>query len=278
VAVVVLADPHFTVAHGDLFDFKGRDKTTYNLLSHQSLSLNAFFEHVDYREAGQKHRLVHGSYMRAVYLTYAAPTSGNRVRVEYAAKAGKYVKHSVVDTAGATVTAEARERLATGWKLSAEGGCSLAFDGQILVITTPEWTVSVANRVKPGIVGASSCATGKCFLEVSITPSFDADNATVAPHGLIGQSYDADSYGVIGNTDSYLTRANETATEAMGEGAIEGVAADYEMADKYGTEFKYSRFGKTSASPRDATALTGLKVPRSNVQSAKMVEMKHPVS
>lgn len=69
--------------------------------------------------------------------------------------------------------------------------------------------------MKPGIVGASSCATGKCFLEVSLTPHFDADNAAVAPHGLIGQSYDADNYGIIGNTDSYLTRGSETSTEAM---------------------------------------------------------------
>ena len=64
-------------------------------------------------------------------------------------------------------------------------------------------------------MGATSCATGKCFLEVSITPRFDADHAAVAPHGLIGQSYDGDSYGIIGNTDSYLTRGNETSTEAM---------------------------------------------------------------
>ena len=60
-----------------------------------------------------------------------------------------------------------------------------------------------------------------------------------------------------------------------GEGAIEGVAADYEMPDKYATAFKFSRFGKSTAPPRDATQLTGKKVPRSNVQSAKMVESKH---
>ena len=66
--------------------------------------------------------------------------------------------------------------------------------------------------------------------------------------------------------------------ELRGEGAIEGDASDYEVADKYATAFKYSRFGKTSAAPRDATSLTGLKVRRINVRSAMMVEMKHPAA
>lgn len=87
--------------------------------------------------------------MRAVYLRFAEP-SGHHVCVEYTAKAGKYIKHSVVDAAGLTVTEETRKRLAAGWKLAAEGGCSLAFDGQRLAITTPEWTVSVSNRARAG--------------------------------------------------------------------------------------------------------------------------------
>ena len=49
--------------------------------------------------------------------------------------------------------------------------------------------------------------------------------------------------------------------QAMGEGAIEGAAADYaiDAADPFSTEFKYSRFHATHASPRDVSALTGLR-------------------
>ena len=50
----VQADPHFKGGHGDTFDFKGRHQTTYNLLSHQALSVNAYFENVDYTEGGKK--------------------------------------------------------------------------------------------------------------------------------------------------------------------------------------------------------------------------------
>ena len=50
-------------------------------------------------------------------------------------------------------------------------------------------------------------------------------------------------------------------TKAMGEGAIEGVAADYEInaVDPYSPTFKYSRFGATKAAPRDTSKLTGVR-------------------
>lgn len=50
----------------------------------------------------------------------------------------------------------------------------------------------------------------------------------------------------------------------MGEGAIEGSAADYMMANKFATEFKYSRYGATTAGPRDVASLSGAKVKRVN--------------
>ena len=46
----------------------------------------------------------------------------------------------------------------------------------------------------------------------------------------------------------------------MGEGAIEGAAAQYEMADAFATNFDFSRFRKTSALPRNVSGLTGIKV------------------
>ena len=45
----------------------------------------------------------------------------------------------------------------------------------------------------------------------------------------------------------------------MGEGAIEGVLADYEINrdTPFSTAFKYSRFGLTMAVPRNISALSG---------------------
>jgi len=107
-------------------------------------------------------------------------------------------------------------------------------------------------------VGATKCADGRCTLNVAVSPRFDTANTRVAPHGLMGQSYDGDSVAVIGAVDKY--KGDEVSTSAMGEGAIEGVAKDYEMADKFGTRFAFSRFGKASAAPRNVSALSGMKV------------------
>ena len=54
----------------------------------------------------------------------------------------------------------------------------------------------------------------------------------------------------------------------MGEGAIEGDAADYVMASKFATDFKFSRFGLTEAKPRDVSKLTGKKMARSGDATA----------
>ena len=60
-----------------------------------------------------------------------------------------------------------------------------------------------------------------------MSPRVDVAKLKVAPHGLIGQTYDGDGLGVIGKTDDYKTRDNVVTTSAMGEGAIEGDASDY---------------------------------------------------
>ena len=80
----------------------------------------------------------------------------------------------------------------------------------------------------------------------------------VAPHGLIGQTFDGDGVAVDGVLDDYSS--DVVYTKAMGEGAIEGVAADYVIrrSEPFGTAFKYSRFGATLASPRQSATLTGV--------------------
>ena len=65
-------------------------------------------------------------------------------------------------------------------------------------------------------------------------------------------------FSVIGATDQY--KGIEFTTSAMGEGAIEGTSKDYEMADKFSTDFKFSRWGLEMAKPRNVSTLTGVKV------------------
>lgn len=233
-------DPHVKTPSGDEFDFKGEDGATYNLLSHRNVSINALFEHVDfYTPLG---KLVHGSYMREFYLTVRTNTS-DELHVEFAAK-----KAAMAAVSG---------RMIFNGQHIIQDNVEVLLKDRMLEVKTPEWIVRAHSKVNPKVVNATSCADGRCYLSVSISPLFDVDHTPVAPHGLLGQSYDGDGLGVIGAKDNY--NQNEVTTSAMGEGAIEGLAADYKMSYKFATSFAFSRYDKLVAAPRDAATLTGVK-------------------
>lgn len=252
--VSAAGDPHFKSGHGDRFDFKGKDKTIYSLLSTEKLGINAFFEHVDYRElGGPNKRFVQGSYMTAAYAKMRTST-GHDLTVEFDATRAVWIQ---IGIDGAKPTA-----YKAPFSMSLDD-VRISLANRTTLISIPEWAVNFTSRFKYGIARGTSCSDGKCFVDVKIRPRADMDHAKVAPHGLIGQSFDGDDIFVIGKEDEY--KGKNVTTAAMGEGAIEGVAADYEVASKFATDFKYSRWGMRSAAPRDVAALTGRKFPRHSV-------------
>ena len=101
------------------------------------------------------------------------------------------------------------------------------------------------------------------------------DLDSVAPHGLLGQTFDRDKLEVNGARDDYSRlddgrrtadrkqRGGDVTTKAKAEGAIEGVAADYKMASEFSTNFRFSRFDLIAAPVRNVSALGG-KVGRSH--------------
>ena len=238
-------------ADKDKFDFKGKNNTIYNLVTASRVALNALFQHKKYHDVGPKHRLVHGSYMTAGFATIK--TNADRLlHIGYDATHAVFLNVAVNGTEPTAYKAPFSMTI---------DDVSVALAERVATITTPEWGLFLSSKFKAGIVAAgNTCADGKCFLEAKVLPRADVAKLKVAPHGLIGQTYDGDGVGVIGKMDDYKTRDNVVTTSAMGEGAIEGQASDYEMASKYATEFKFSRFGLTEAKPRDATKLTGHRV------------------
>ena len=103
-------------------------------------------------------------------------------------------------------------------------------------------------RPRPSAFPNAVLSRGKALLDVQLNPLYDADHDAVAPHGLIGQSWDGDGVGFDGAQDGYTT--TEVTTKAMAEGAIEGTAADYEVEDTSATTFKYSCFDAVAATAR----------------------------
>jgi hypothetical protein len=120
------------------------------------------------------------------------------------------------------------------------------------------WKVEAQNRALP----YKRSNGNKRRLDVTMYPVGDVDHEPVAPHGLLGQTYDRDDKMVIGALDDYNIPGKVIVTRAMGEGAIEGVAKDYEVDGPFNTAFKFSRFRATTpVAPRNVSSLSGLIVP-----------------
>ena len=152
--------------------------------------MNALFQHADYISPGARRKLVHGSYMRAAYFTIITNAS-RALHAEYAASRPLSARVSVDGEQAPDMALGGRSQITVD-------DVGLSLEGRTLRVRTPKWFIGVSSKVTPSILGAKSCATGRCILNVRLAPRFDTKHAKVAPHGLIGQSYDADDIAVIG--------------------------------------------------------------------------------
>ena len=88
----------------------------------------------------------------------------------------------------------------------------------------------------------------------------------VAPHGLLGQTFDGDGVPLNGRQDVHEEGARllGLTTHAAAEGAIQGTIEDYRLPSPFATAFRYSRFdAKGAVAPRNATAMhAGLVGPK----------------
>lgn len=252
-------DPHLTFAHGGRADFKGNHLAWYNMLSARNTSLNVLFVHDDFRNP---FKLVHGSAMKSAAWVMRTNVTGRNVTVEYNAssvtssralvrvsdsKVGIWVGHGGKPFVMENVRVEMREKKQLGM------GKNGAWHGVALVVSSGLWRASVWNKPFPN----AAANPGKALLNIHVEPLYDADTDPVAPHGLIGQSYDGDKQAVNGAVDDYT--ADEVTTHAMAEGAIEGTASDYKMVRKFDIDYKFNRFDKLAAKPRDVSQLSGIK-------------------
>lgn len=260
-STTISRDPHLVLAHGGRADFKGEDGKVYNLLSARNVSFNALFEYADFN---LPHRLVHGSFMRSVYVvarTFCEDRSSCKswsghsrtLQIEFNATKGLHSTHF------ATV----RERGRPTVQIDDKG---MRFDNVLvqtrehqkatsLVVNTGFWRLTATSKNFPN----PDANPGKMLLHVGVEALYDADSDPVAPHGLIGQSYDGDGLAVDGKQDDYRASGDVMSTEAQAEGAIEGTGPDYMLSQPFATDFRFARFDASSAKHRDVAALGGSK-------------------
>lgn len=129
-------------------------------------------------------------------------------------------------------------------------------DFSSLVIEGDEWSIKVAGMpVYDRVDGPHH------RLDVSISQRVPEDEWNVPPHGLVGQSFDREprpgrvgGYPRMGREDAYPPREvhADFTTQAMAEGAIDGVASEYEMASPFETAFKYASYGGATTAQKRA--------------------------
>ena len=253
-------DPHTRFAHGAGADIRGEPDhayNRYNVLSHKNVSMSVKFEEADFRWSK---RLVHGTKIASAFWTLRDTDGKNvTVAVEALNKTSMRTAHghaAAVTVSGAPiVVSEAKPYVAAGVSVSSVG--------RTLVVSAGGWEMSATNAPFP----FANLNKGKVLLDIALKPLYDVEKDPVAPHGLIGQSWDGDDADYEGARD--LDRSAETTTKAQGEGAIEGVLAEYQLPSAFATEFKYSRFGvSTPTPPRDVSKLTGRKIAKGGHNSA----------
>jgi hypothetical protein len=183
--------------------------------------------------------------MSAVAWTVRTSPGGKLVHIEY--NASKGTKGALVHVGDETV------RVAQGKRFEIENVKAGMSASRELKVETGRWEMSAKLAAFP----FAKLNPGKLLLDIKVVPTYDVDADPVAPHGLLGQSYDGDSIAVDGKTDSVTTKESTTTAEA--EGAIEGRLSDYKMQGRFGTAFKFSRFDAASAPRRNVSALSGGK-------------------
>ena len=247
-------DPHLSGAHGEKMDFRGRHDAVYAILSVPRLTFSLRTQNATFIKPGYMPKLVHGSFFTDAYWKVTT-TDGDVFVVNTSAS---NIGFDVVDPHGKVVASKPRV-----WTELNRHDMRILYKQATLVMRVAGWETNVTrNPVYNRLSGP------EWRFDLSIRPlngtGFEGrhGNASglIAPHGIIGQTWDGDSAAVDGAQDDYEHSGVEVWTTSMAEGGIEGQASEYELENKMAHEFKYARHETTSYTPpRDALRLTGTK-------------------
>jgi hypothetical protein len=262
-------DPHFLLGDGGLADFKGADDTVYCLLSTSNLTTNVLFVHDVYT---WRNKEVHGSWMQAVFVTAVVHTADKPVwvHISFDPHSPNEAQFLVRNSTSGPITFDtpASKSVLTEGHTFAISAFVASLAARRLVISNGQWKIEAKARRLP----YAARNPGKMRTDIAFIPTGYINQDPVAPHGLIGQSYDRDNYAIFGALDDYAIPGRVIVTRAMAEGAIEGSASDYEIDrnNPFDVKFKYSRFGSISAPTRDIAKLSGLKVHQEESRGMKL--------
>ena len=203
---------------------------------------------------------VNGSFIQNAFWVLRLPHTGRILRVGFLG----YNPHH------ATVQSEETEpyQVSENGAAAEEEGITLSFSGRKrFQVETSQWRMTAESTIAHPHANIMR-------MNIRVTSLYRVCSGRVAPHGILGQTFDCDGMAVHGEQDSYNTLDSGKATrhrrgvggvvttKAQGEGALEGKESDYLLNERFGISFAFSVFNVSAATKiahRDARMLTGAK-------------------
>ena len=247
-------DPHLVGAHGDTMDFRGRHNALYAILSVPRLTFALRTQNATFIKPGYTPRLVHGSFFTDAF--WKVRTAKGTILVVNTSASN--VGFAVVNERGLLL--ESSPRIWSGYT---RDDMQLLYKQATLVMRVAGWETNVTRKPVYNRLSGPSWR-----FDLSIRPLNDTGldarhgkaSGIVAPHGLIGQTWDDDDMAVDGAQDDYDHSGTEVWTTSMAEGGIEGAAHDYELQNEFSHEFAFARFDNNAyTAPRNASQLKGIR-------------------
>ena len=246
-------DPHLRFAHGGRADFRGKNNTVYNIISAPRFSFNArttdAYFRLPYAKGKNGQQYVDGSFFTHTYVVIENDWR-EQIRLEFDANLRGFL---MTNRMGKTMV----DFRNAEWKTYKDRVASVELRYLTTIVTTADWQVNVTRKA------IYNPNTGPRYRFDFTMHNFKDKIA----HGIIGQSWDGDNIAVSGKMDDY--DSPNVVTKSMAEGAIEGTASDYELHDRFATDFKYSCFYKPECKARDVTRLFG---PRSAGTASRIAQ------
>ena len=190
-------DPHLHFAHGGEADFRGEDGYLYAMLHHSGLAVNVLFEACAFFLSDLVLK-VRGTFVTDVFIKAVTEATGRTVRIEFTPNMPPTpIIHGLE---GGT------RRVLPGRPPLVVEDLSIAVtqndNTEVLHVRTAGWAIDATARLIQ-----RSATSGKKQVDLSFAPLQDplAPNPktgkVVAPHGLVGQSFDGDDIAVDGKKD-----------------------------------------------------------------------------
>ena len=190
-------DPHLHFAHGGEADFRGEDGGIYAMLHHSGLAVNALFEACAFFLSDLVLK-VRGTFVTDVFIKAVTEVTGRAIRIEFTPNMPPTpIVHG----------------LEGGTRRVLPGQPPLVVEDLSIAVTRTDYSEALHVRTAGWAIDATarliqrSATSGKQQVDLTFAPLRDplAPNPktgkVVAPHGLVGQSFDGDGIAIDGKKD-----------------------------------------------------------------------------